>query len=136
MALALAISSTGDLDLSGGGPRLVKGVDAAAGALVYRFTTFAGTGQVDRGEWAYDYAYGMTWRSAVLGRYFDEGPTRALLADVASRTTGVGPTSADQVTITTEPVTRTATITIDRIRIGNSVSAEPVTISVPIGALL
>jgi hypothetical protein len=136
MAQALALTENGDLDLSGGGPRLVRGVEAAAGALYNRFSTFAGSGPEDPGEWVYDYNYGVRWRSAVLGRYFSIDEIRALLADVATRTTGVAPVTAAQVTIVVSSSTRSAAITIDKIRAGGTIAAEPITITVPNGAIL
>lgn len=133
MAQALAIYN-GDLDLRGGGPRLVRGVEAAAGALYYRFSTFAGSGQSDPGEWAYDYTYGVPWRSAVFGRYFKVDETQALLAEVATRTTGVAPVSAFQVQLTVDSVTRLATITVDGLRTTTGeIAAEPIVLTIDTG---
>lgn len=111
MALALALTEDGDLDVRNG-PRLVRGADAARGALYYRFSTQAGTSRDDPGEWVYDYTYGVPYRQAVFGRYFQTDEIQALLADVASSTTGVGPTSPDKVSLTTNPRTRRAAIRI------------------------
>jgi hypothetical protein len=133
MAQALAIFD-GDLDLRGGGPRLVRGVEAAAGALYYRFSTFAGTGPDDPGEWRYDYTYGMPWRTAVFGRFFRLDETQSIVAATASRVTDISPVSAFQVQITVDSGTRRATIVVDRIQVGGVISAETVTVTVPTGS--
>ena len=114
MAQALALDENFDLDVRGG-PRLVRGALAAAGALYYRFSTFAGDSRANPGEWVYDYAYGVPWRTAVFGRYFQRDEIQAVLADTATRTTGVGPVAPSQVALTTNPETRRAQVEITRI---------------------
>lgn len=113
MAIAVKLDEDFDLDLSGGGPRLTSGIEAARGALGYRFNTQAGTSREDPGEWAYDYRYGVLWRQVVFGRYFKLDETQAHLAAVASRTTGVAPVGPYQVQLTVEPISRTQQVVID-----------------------
>lgn len=121
MALAVALNfdpgrgEIGDLDVYNG-LRLVSGAEAARGALYYRFSTFAGTSRENPGEWRYDYNYGVLWRTAVFGRYFKSDETQAILAEVASDTTGVGPTSPNQVSLTNDPRTRRAAVQLVNVK--------------------
>jgi hypothetical protein len=133
MALAPLLTQEGDLSLEGGGPRLASGVEAARGALFYRFSTFAGTSRDDKGEWHYNYTYGMPWRSAVLGRFFDEGDTRAVCADVATRTTGVQAVASYQVELSFLPDQRQINITINNLLPVAQSPGATVTITVPNG---
>jgi len=137
MALGLALNfdpnlgEVGDLDMRNG-PRLVGGAEAARGALYYRFSTFAGTSRADPGEWSYDYLYGVPYRQAILGRYFQTDEIQAVLADVASSTTGVGPVSPDQVSLIVDPTTRRADVRIvDVPLLASGGSLDPV--FVPLG---
>ena len=123
MALALLLDANGDLDFNGGGPRLVRGLEAARGALIYRFGTQAGTGPEDPGEWAYNYAYGVRWRQQVFGRYFSLDETQAHLADVATQTTGVQQTAAYQVQLTVDSNTRTQFFAINELRLDDGTVA-------------
>ena len=129
VAQAIKLDANGDFDFKGGGPRLTRGVEAARGALVYRFGTQAGTGRDDPGEWKYDYRYGVLWRQAILGSYFSPDEARSELADVASRTTGVGITAPYQISLDFDPGPRKQFITILDLRTdrGETVQ-EPVTI--------
>jgi len=118
VAIAVKLDEDFDLDLSGGGPRLTSGVEAARGALGYSFNTQAGTSREDPGEWAYDYRYGVLWRQVVFGRYFKPDETQAHLAAVASRTTGVAPVGPYQVRLSFVDVgnSRTQQVVIDGLR--------------------
>lgn len=116
MAIAVLLDENFDLDLRGGGPRLTKGIEAARGALGYRFNTQAGTSQADPGEWPFDYRYGVLWRQVVFGRYFKLDETQAHLAAIASRTTGVAPVGPYQVQLTVDANTRTQQIRIEGLR--------------------
>jgi hypothetical protein len=109
--LRLRQTSTGDLDFTGGGPRLVRGGEAAQAGLSNRLGTQAG-------EWAYDLAYGVPWREAILRRYFKPSEVRAILAQTGSLVRGVQPIAARQVDIVTDPTSRSAQITIDDVRAG------------------
>jgi len=111
MARAVALTDDGDLDVRNG-LYLVSGAEAARGALYYRFSTFAGTSRDNPGEWRYNYTYGVPWRDAVLGRYFKPDEIQAVLADVATQTTGVGEVSPGQVSLVVNPRTRRAAIQI------------------------
>lgn len=109
--LRLRQTTTGDLDLSDGGPVLVRGGAAAQAGLSNRLGTQAG-------EWAYDLSYGVPWRSAVLKRYFSTSETRAVLAQAGSLVVGVEPIVAQQIEIVSDPASRAVAITIDDVRAG------------------
>lgn len=115
MAIAVKLDENFDLDFTGGGPRLTSGIEAARGALGYRFNTQAGTSLADPGEWRYDYRYGVLWRQVVFGRFFRPDDTRAHLAAIASITTGVAPVAAYQVQLTVDTNTRTQQVVIERV---------------------
>ena len=109
--LRLRQTSSGDLDLSGGGPVLVGGGEAARAGLSNRLGTQAG-------EWRFDLAYGVPWREAILRRYFSTSETRAILAQTGSLVVGVAPIASRQVSIVTDAVARAASIVIEDVRVG------------------
>lgn len=129
MPLRVAQTPDGDLDLAPrngrGGPHLVGGSESAQAALYNRYST-------QQGEWAYDLTYGVPWRSAVLKRYFSEGETAAVLAEIGSRVEGIVPIVASQVSLETEPVSRTALIEIVNVRLEeiDEFSDEPIDIKI------
>lgn len=129
MSLTVLLDENGDLDLTGGGPRLVGGVQAARCALLYRLGTQAGTSLDDPGEWAYDYRYGVLWRQAVFGSYFSPDEAQSELASAVSATTGVSYTAAYQVSLQTDPGPRKLFIQILDLRTDTGeTTQEPVII--------
>lgn len=85
-----ALDDDGDLDLSTGGPRWVRGLEAVAQAMRIRLQRF-------KGEWFLDLDEGVPWLEregitadeALLGQRFNEAKTRAALRTALLDTTDV-----------------------------------------------
>ena len=131
MGLIVALDENGDLDLTGGGPRLVGGLEGGRSALIYRLGTQAGTSRSDPGEWKYDYSYGVLWRQAIFGSYFSPDEAQSELADVCSRTTNIGYTAPYQVSTFVDPGPRKLYVSILNVRGADNVASGE-TLNVPV----
>jgi hypothetical protein len=106
MPLTLRRTDSGDLDLRGGrGPELEDGAEAAKAQLLATFLTQAG-------EWPFNLVFGVDYNGAILGKFFDDTATAALLAAKASEAPAVSPVSAGNVSFVLDPDTQTLFPTI------------------------
>lgn len=99
-------------DIPVGGPVLGTGIDSAASAIRSVLSTQAG-------EWPYDLTFGVMWRGAVFGKFFDAAATRSLLAATVNTVPDIEPITAAQITIDTVSLAdaRQANITIDDVTV-------------------
>jgi len=111
-------------DLPPGGPRLVGGVASAAVALRAVFSTQAG-------EWPFNRTFGMMWRQAVFGKFFNAAITSQATAATANTVPEITPVVGNQVTLDTIEGAddRQVNIAVNDIRL-RAGGAEPFTFTV------
>lgn len=111
-------------DLPAGGPKLVGGEQSAAVALQAVFS-------VQTGEWPYNLTFGMPWRQAVFGKFFNAATTTSFAAVTANTVPDIVPVGDTQITIdtTTNADARQVDITIDNIALRGSTDVQPFTFS-------
>ena len=99
-------------DLPIGGPVLASGMDSAATAIQAVLST-------QQGEWPFDLTFGVAWRGAVLGKFFDPADTASLVAASINTVTDIEPVTAAQINIdtTTQADVRQANITVDDVTV-------------------
>jgi hypothetical protein len=107
-------------DLPPGGPRLVGGEQSAAVALRAVFS-------VQAGEWPYDFRFGMLWRQAVFGKFFNAATTSQMVAAAANTVPDITPVVDSQITIdtTTQAEWRQANITVEDISLRSDTEPVP-----------
>lgn len=105
-------------DFPPGGPKLVGGVESAGVALQAVFS-------VQRGEWRYNLLFGMAWRSAVFGKFFNESTTAQMVAATANTIPDITPVTERQVAVdtVTDAAWRQANITINSISLRGTSNA-------------
>lgn len=106
---------TGDLALSGGRPVLVSGADAVAQRLRVRL-------KLQQGEWVLDRNVGFPWLS-VLAAKGSERLLEVLLRRAITTCPGVR--SLDRFSLSVDPRTRVAVVTVT----ATTITGEPVTIA-------
>ena len=107
MLSAFALTDDLDLDVQNGqGPREVSGADRLKSAVLARMSTQAG-------QWRYDLTYGPDYNNDVLGRFFDEDTSRAILTEELSRTRGIAPVPVSSVTTQLDNDSRIASYRFD-----------------------
>jgi hypothetical protein len=107
-------------DLPVGGPRLVGGAESAAVALQAVFS-------VQAGEWPYNLLFGMPYRQALFGKFFNAATTTSFVAATANTVPDIVPVGDTQITIdtTTNADARQADITINNIGLRGNGLVQP-----------
>lgn len=107
MPRGFSLTETWDLDVGNNTGLVVgDGVDFARGALGVRMS-------VQRGSWRYDKIYGPDYDGDILGRYFSEGVSKAILAQEASKTLSIAPVPMSSLTVFTDESGRFREVTYD-----------------------